>query len=374
MNIFDLHYQYNYNSKIINNAITKVLNHQKFINGPEVKRFEELLVDHTKSKYVLSCANGTDALTIISKMLNLSNEEVVLVPAFSYIASADAFKFLNNSICFVDVDPESYTICPNSLKSTIKVLKQNNKNPRVLVIVDLFGRPSHYRELLNIAKENKLTVITDGAQSFGSLYQNRPSLSLANISTTSFFPTKPLGCYGDGGAIFFNSKNHYEKSRKIKSHGSLNKEDYLISGMNSRLDTMQAAILIEKLKFIKKEIKNRIFWSKIYNQELTDKIQKPLLDCDQYQSSWALYSVRTSKRVKLSNYLKEKGINCGIYYSKPLHRYSLFKRNTYNKLVSLKNAEKISKDIISIPINSYYNQDQVDKLISTINIFFKSNF
>ena len=370
MNIFDLQDQYQKNYKMINHAITKVLKHQKFINGPEVKQFEDLLAEYTQSKYVLSCGNGTDALTIISKMLNLSNDEVVLVPAFSYIASADAFTFLNNNVCFIDVCPQSYTVCPNSLKASIFALKKNKKKPKVLVIVDLFGRPSDYQELLNIAKENKLFVITDGAQSFGSMYQNQPSLSLAHISTTSFFPTKPLGCYGDGGAIFFKSKRHYLESKKIKSHGSLNKNNYLVSGMNSRLDTIQASILIEKLKLLKKEIEKRAYWSKIYNGLITNKVQKPILDCDKYQSSWALYSIRTSKRNLLFDSLKKQGINCGIYYSKPLHQYTVFKKNKFNTLVSLKNAERISKDIISIPINSYFNKNQVDRLTSSINYFF----
>ena len=358
----DLKSQFNILSEDIQSSINDVLQHGKFINGPEVSIFEEKLKEFTSVKHAITCANGTDALSISLMALDLGPNDAIFVPSFTYIASVESIALIGGIPYFVDV-ADDYNICVESLENAIEDAKKNKHNPKIVIPVDLFGKPSISDELDIIIKENSLNVIYDSAQSFGSSYKDKKIGNYGDITTTSFFPAKPLGCYGDGGAIFTNDSNIAGLIRSIKNHGmGKHKYEHINIGMNSRLDTLQAAILISKIKILSEEIVKRNDIAKYYNENLKDcSYLLPKLSMEN-SFAWAQYTLRHEKRDMIIKFLNSKGIPTGIYYPIPLNQQPAYK-NCYVVSSGVKNTERFCKEVFSIQMSPYLKKEHQEYII-----------
>ena len=302
----------------IDSAIQKVLDHGQYIMGPEVQEFENNLKEFSRSKYVFTCANGTDALTIALMAWGIGPGDTVIVPSFTYVATAEAPAQLGALPFFVDVQEETFNIDPASFKQAILDCRASGLKPSVIIIVDLFGRPADIDAITDIAKSEGIKVLVDSAQSFGGSSKNRNVGTMGDITTTSFFPAKPLGCYGDGGAIFTQNDEYAELINSIRLHGKgSEKYDNVRVGINSRLDTIQAAILIEKLKIFPGELIKRSDIAKKYNDSLHNIFKVPVLEKD-LTSAWAQYTVISKNRDYDKSKLLSVGIPSVIYYPIPL--------------------------------------------------------
>ncbi|PPR78819.1 MAG: UDP-2-acetamido-2-deoxy-3-oxo-D-glucuronate aminotransferase [Alphaproteobacteria bacterium MarineAlpha2_Bin1] len=374
MNIpfIDLNAQKQFLGQKIDNAVSKVLKHKKFINGPEVSQFEKLMSEFANASEVITCGSGTDALLLPLMAIGVRKGDAVFVPSFTFVATAEVVSMLNATPVFVDVDRNTFNIDPKKLEEAILHSKKIGLNPKVIIPVDLFGQPAPYKEINQIAEQFSLNVISDAAQSFGGVQNNNPVGGLAHVTSTSFFPSKPLGCYGDGGAVLTNDKTLANILRSLRSHGSgQNKYDNVRIGVNSRLDTIQAAILIEKIKILRFEIEKRNHVADKYNAEIDQKIDRPFIEDGNY-SAWAQYTITTKNRDELSKYLYESGIPTVIYYPKPLHlqsAYSKFPRYPEELTVS----EYLSGSVLSLPMHPYLSSDQQEYIIKAINKYSKVN-
>ena len=342
----------------INLAIAKVLDHGQFIMGPEVHELEEKLKDFSGANYALTCANGTDALTLALLALNIDRGDIVFVPSFTYVASAEAVALIGAIPFLVDVDPVNFNICPKSLEKAILHAQSQGYNVKAVISVELFGNPCDYSVLDPLVEKYRLKLIIDAAQSFGAEFNNMKTAAKGDIVTTSFFPAKPLGCYGDGGALFTNSEELRNRLNSLRLHGKgTNKYDNVMVGMNSRLDTIQAAILIEKLKIFPSELFYRQHIADKYNSVLSSVIETPIIDV-RNKSTWAQYTVKSKERDILRRKLSEKGIPTVVYY--PM---CLSKQKGYQQFPKLPegtiNSEKISGEVLSLPMNPYLNVDQI---------------
>src|SRR5215813_11616858 len=303
-------------------AIMRVINHGKYIMGPEVADFEQELAAFCGAKHVLSCANGTDALGLALTVKNLKPRQAVLVPSFTFAATAEVVAWFDAVPVFVDVQGDTFNMDPASLEAGIAVARRSGLEPVGVIPVDLFGLPADYDEILTIASAHRLWVICDAAQSFGAVYKDRAVGTVGDIATTSFFPAKPLGCYGDGGAVFTGDDNAATLLKSLRVHGQgTDKYDNVRIGMNARLDTIQAAVLIEKLKIFTDEIAARDRVAARYTQALADVVGVPRVP-EGLTSVWAQYTIRlaTGQRAGFEAALKAQGVPTAIYYTKPLNR------------------------------------------------------
>jgi dTDP-4-amino-4,6-dideoxygalactose transaminase len=259
MDFIDLASQLQFMRSAIDKRIGTVLNHGQFILGPEVTELEQKLAEYVGVKHCITCANGTDALQIALMSQNIGQGDIVFTTSFSFFATAEVISLVGATPYFVDIDPKTYNVCPQSLASAIKDVKESKQgNPRAVIAVDLFGLPANYIDLETLCKANQLFLIEDAAQGFGGAINGQKAGSFGDIATTSFFPAKPLGCYGDGGAIFTNSEEIADLAKSIRVHGKgSHKYENIRIGLNSRLDTIQAAILLEKLEWFPKELEHR---------------------------------------------------------------------------------------------------------------------
>tara|TARA_B100000287_G_scaffold13943_4_gene14107 strand:- start:5247 stop:6365 length:1119 start_codon:yes stop_codon:yes gene_type:complete len=366
----DLRSQFLLIEKNLKKSIHNVLEHGKYINGPEVKKFEDNLSEYTGVKHSITCANGTDALTIALLALDVEQNDAVFVPSFTYIASAEAIALIGATPYFVDVG-DDYNICPFSLETAIDDAKSNKHNPKIVIPVDLFGKPSICKELDLIIEKNNLKVIYDSAQSFGASYDKKRVGNFGDITTTSFFPAKPLGCYGDGGAIFTNDDKLAYLIRSIKNHGmGQHKYEHINIGMNSRLDSVQAAILIEKLKLLEEEIIKRNKVAEYYDENINciknNLVLPEISSCKSF--AWAQYTLRCSKRDSLVAKLKTEGVPTAIYYPIPLNEQKAYKKcNVVSS--GLPNTQKFCKEVFSIPMSPYLTHEQQNFIIEKINSF-----
>lgn len=351
----------------LDTAIKNVLDHGQYIMGPEVKAFEEQLEDFTKAKHALTCANGTDALTLALMTWDIGMGDVVFVPSFTYVASAEAPAQLGATPFFVDVSKDSFNIDPESFKQAIIDCRNAGFNPKCVIAVDLFGRPADIDVISKIAHSENIKVLVDGAQSFGASFRNTKVGSLGDITTTSFFPAKPLGCYGDGGAIFTNNDDYAEKINSLRLHGKgSEKYDNVIVGLNSRLDTIQAAILIEKLKLFEEELKLRNNVANIYTEALSLKYVTPNIP-DYMSSAWAQYTLILDNKDRdlFQKNLKSSGIPSVVYYPIPLSSqkgYSHYPRVSSGVEVS----EMLSKSVLSLPMHPYLSKSEQNKIIEEV--------
>lgn len=357
MQFIDLKAQYQHLKKKIDSRIQTVLDHGQYIMGPEVQELEDRLAEYVGVKHAITCANGTDALQLALMAMEIGPGDAVLCPTFTFFASAEAIAFVGATPIFVDSDEDTFNICQKDLEDRIKsTLEEGKITPKAIMAVDLFGLPANYPEIQKIADKYDLLLIEDAAQGFGGSINGQKAGSFGDIATTSFFPAKPLGCYGDGGAIFTNDDEFAELIKSYRIHGKgSDKYDNIRIGMNSRLDTIQAAILLEKLNVFPSELLARNEAASNYNRLLDglNDITTPTVESG-YQSSWAQYTVKSENRDSHMSNLKQKGIPTVIYYSTCMHEQTAFKNNSFHK-GSFPKAEKLSNSVFSLPMHGYIN-------------------
>lgn len=370
INFIDLKKQHSIIESEITSSLDKILKSGQYILGPIVENLENKLCSITGSKYAISVSSGTDALFIALLSLGIKKGSKVFVPSFTYTATAEVIVLAGAIPIFVDVDKNTFNISNEDLvKKIIENKSKNSDNKSAILAVDLFGLPADYAKLKETAEKYNLSLISDAAQSFGASINNIKTGKLADITTTSFYPTKPLGCYGDGGAIFTDNKELAIILKSIRSHGQGNDPyDNVRIGINGRLDSIQAAVLLEKLKIFDSELNKRSDIAKLYNEGLAELVKIPIIN-DNINSSWAQYTIVTKKRDELKEYLSDKNIPTMIYYPKPMHHqpaYKKYHKNNSNLIVS----ERLSKEVISLPFHPYLNNKQITFIIETIRNFF----
>ena len=362
--------QLDVNKKKINQSIQKTLERGKFIMGPEVKKLETELSNFCKSKFSITCANGTDAITLALMALDFKSGDYIITPAFGFISTVESPTQLGINPIFVDINKDNFSINIDELKKIIIKAKNEKIKIKGIITADLFGEPANYSELLEVCKESNLLWINDGAQAFGSKYNKKSITLYSDITTTSFFPSKPLGCYGDGGCVFTESEKLPSKISSLKIHGKgENKYDNIFVGLNSRLDSIQASVLLEKLRLFKKEIKRRNEISDFYLKNLCKNIKLPDKQEKSY-SVWSQFTIRTKNRDNLKEFLLQKKIPTMIYYPKPLNKQKAYKKfSNFNN--SLINCEEACNEVLSIPIHGYMCNSQAEYVAETINNFYK---
>ena len=362
----DLAAQQNLIRPEIDLAIKRVLDHGQYIMGPEVKELEQQLSIFTGSKHALSCANGTDALTLVLMAWGVGPGDAIFVPSFTYVATAEAPSQLGATPFFVDVCEKTFNMCPQSLNRAIEDCHKQGLRSSVVIPVDLFGRPADIDPISKIAKKQNIKVLIDGAQSFGGSIGRRVVGSMGDATTTSFFPAKPLGCYGDGGAIFTNSSELADMINSIRLHGKgSEKYDNVRIGLNSRLDTIQAAILLEKLKLFPKELELRREVAERYRTGIQNKSILPLGDED-FKSAWAQFTLKIEKRDYIQSQLKNKKIPSVIYYPIPLKEQIGYSH--YPEVSSgAKTSSVLSKKVLSLPMHPYLTEQVQNVIINEIN-------
>lgn len=331
--------------------IQKVLVHGNYILGPEVSELEDKLAAFTGAKYCITCANGTDALQIAQMALGIGPGDEVITPGFTYIATAETVALLGAKPIYVDIDPKTYNLDPAQLEAAI------TPRTKAIIPVSLFGQCADFDAINAIAEKHGIPVIEDAAQSFGASYNGKKSCNLSAIACTSFFPSKPLGCYGDGGAIFTNDEDLARLLRQIARHGQDKRYHHVRVGVNSRLDTLQAAILLPKLEIFADEIIKRNQVATSYTRLLNDAgiVSTPYVD-ERCVSAWAQYTILVEDREEVLGKLKEAGVPTAVHYPIPLNKQPAVKDDT----VHLPIGDEIAKKVMSLPMHPYLSsQDQI---------------
>ena len=347
-------------------AIMDAVEGGQWILGPQVARLEEALSEFAGVKHTIACANGTDALMIVLRAWNIGPGDAVFVPAFTFAASAEVVALVGASPVFVDVCEDTYNIDPESLDAAIQMVRRKGKlTPRAVMPVDLFGQPADYRALEPIVRREKLLMLCDAAQGFGGRLDGRVAGGIGHAAATSFFPAKPLGCYGDGGASFTNDDGLAELLRSIRMHGQgADRYENVRIGVNSRLDTIQAAILLEKLKVFPEEIEMREQVAQRYQKAFasSNRIRVPRV-IKGAQSTWAQYTIQVDARDQLQLDLKETGIPTAVYYPIPLS-----KQKGYQAFPSAPTpvSERISKTVVSLPMHPDLETSTQDRIIEAV--------
>ncbi|MEH0019099.1 MAG: aminotransferase class I/II-fold pyridoxal phosphate-dependent enzyme [Desulfobacter sp.] len=364
----------------INRNIQTVLRHGKYIMGPEVKELEDRLAKFVSVRHAITCASGTDALLMALIAYGIGPGDAVFTTPFTFIATAEVIVLLGATPVFVDIDPVTFNICPEKLKATIeKVKKEGTLTLKAIIPVDLFGLPCDYDKIEGIAESYNLLIIEDAAQSLGGEYREHMAGSLGDAGCTSFFPAKPLGCYGDGGAVFTDSDELADKIKSIRVHGKgEDKYDNIRLGVNGRFDTIQAAILLPKLEIFRKELELRRNVASRYTELLSeDKMDLTIPHIpSNCKSAWAQYSILVrdnETRSKLKLFLNQQGIPSAVYYPKPLHLQNAFKDLGYGS-GDFAIAENFSERIISIPMHPYLSESDQAQICYLIKKFMEHNF
>lgn len=381
MEFRNLKYQYQVLKKDIDQAVLDVMQSGAFIMGQPVRELEALLADYVGVKHCISCANGTDALTLALKVWGIGPGDAVFVPDFTFFASAEVVCLEGATPVFVDVDADTFNISPSDLERAIQeVIAESKLTPKVIIAVDLFGLPANYPAIRKIAEKYQLYILEDGAQGFGGSINGKRACSFGDISTTSFFPAKPLGCYGDGGAVFTNNEDWAALVDSYRVHGKgSNKYDNVRIGMNSRLDSIQAAILQVKLKAFQDyelEVVNKAATQ--YTELLKDVpyIKTPVIPIGFY-SSWAQYTIRLEsqeQRYSLQAKLKEQGIPSMVYYPKPMHEQTAFQFPTPVGAGCTKDgaglicpfSTRLSQTVLSLPTHPYLTEEDITTVTDAI--------
>ena len=376
MEFRDLKKQYQVLKDQIDVKVQNVCAGAHYISGPEVKEFEQQLAEYVGVKHCVTCANGTDALTLALKVWGIGEDDAVFVPDFTFFASAECPAAERATCVFVDIDKDTYNMDPESLERAIKkVLSEGKYTPKVVVAVDLFGQPADYPAIKEICKKYNLLLLEDGAQGFGGSINGKKACSFGDISTTSFFPAKPLGCYGDGGAVFTDNDEWAALLRSYAVHGKSGNDKYnnIRLGLNSRLDTVQAAILQIKLKAFKDyELADVNKAAEMYTAEFTktglDKVfTLPVVKAG-FVSSWAQYTLRLPEsidRADLQAKLKDVGIPTMVYYPKMMHEQGAFE-GTYSATAECPVATASCKVVMSVPMHPYLTADDISFVVDKI--------
>lgn len=374
MEFRDLKAQYKKYEKEIDESIKNVLLDSTFIGGKPVLDLEKRLADYVGVKHCISCANGTDAMTLLMLAWDIQENDAVFVPDFTFFSTGEVVALEKAVPIFVDVEEDSFNMDPKKLEAAIiKVINEGKLNPKVIIPVDLYGLPANYPEIEKIAKKYNLKVLEDGAQGFGGSLNGQKACSFGDAAITSFFPAKPLGCYGDGGAIFTNDDALAELLNSLKVHGQgESKYDNVRVGLNSRLDTIQAAILDVKLTaFINHELAdvNKVY--DLYTERLKDVVKTPIIPKG-YYSSFAQYTItlkNKEERDSLQAYLAKKEIPSMIYYIKPMHSQKAFLQHSYNE-DDFKVTNKLVDTVLSLPMHPYLSEAEITLVSNTIKEFF----
>jgi dTDP-4-amino-4,6-dideoxygalactose transaminase len=353
--------------KRIDDAIARVLTHCQFINGPEVAHLEADLAAFSGAKHVVACASGTDALLMVLLAKKVGPGDAVICPTFTFCATGEVVALLGATPVFVDVDETTFNIDIASLKSGIAVAKKHGLSLKAIIPVDLFGQPADHDAIAAVAAAEGLFVLDDAAQGFGASYKGRRLGTFGLATATSFFPAKPLGCYGDGGAIFTDDAELAEMLRSVRVHGQgSDKYDNVRLGLTGRIDTVQAAVLIEKLKIFPDEIAARDAVARRYNEGLGQVAIVPRVapDCT---SVWAQYTIRLPNggREELASALKAQGIPTAIYYPRSLHQQTAY-RSFPVAAGGLAVSERLSTEVISLPMHPYLDESTQDRIIEAV--------
>lgn len=353
-------------------GLKRVLEHGQYINGPEVREFEQKLAAYCGAKHTLANANGTDALALPLMAWGVGEGDAVFCPAFTFAATAEVVPWMNATPVFVDVLPDTYNMDPASLEAAIAGVKRDGKlTPKVVIAVDLFGQPADYPAIAAICRREGLKLIADSAQGFGCTLSGKHPMHWADATTTSFFPAKPLGCYGDGGATLTNSDDDLAIMRSLAVHGQgVDKYDNVRIGMNSRLDTMQAAVLIEKLAIFAGEIKTRNLIADRYAKMLEGAVKTPRV-IEGGVSTWAQYTIEAEDRDGLAAHLRNDGIPTAQYYPKPLHLQTAYRAFPVGA-GGMKVTEDIASRVISLPMHAYLDEATQAKIAKSVRSFYKA--
>ena len=355
-------------------AVARVLAHCQFINGPEVTALEAALAAYCGAKHVVTCASGTDALIMVLMAKGVGAGDAVLCPSFTFCATGEAVAIAGATPVFVDVDETTFNIDAASLKRGIATAKRLGLKPRGVIPVDLFGQSADHDAVLAVAEAEGLFVLDDAAQGFGASYKGRRLGGMGIITATSFFPAKPLGCYGDGGAIFTDDADFAEVLRSVRVHGQgSDKYDNVRLGLTGRLDTIQAAVLIEKLKIFDEEIAARNKVAERYAQGLGNVVTVPRL-ASGHSSVWAQYTIRLpagTDRDAFAAALKAQGVPTAIYYPKSMHQQTAYKDYPVAD-GGLPISERLSSDVISLPMHAYLDEASQDRVIQAVRGFFSA--
>lgn len=372
MQFRDLKKQYEVLKSEIDKAITDVLNSSRFISGPQVRELETQLAEYVGVKHCITCANGTDAITLAMMAWGIGEDDVVFVPDFTFFSSGECPAIVGATPIFVDVDQRTFNLDPVKLEQAVcKILDEGEYTPKAVVAVDLFGLPADYPAIKAICEKYGLLLLEDGAQGFGGSINSKMACSFGDIATTSFFPAKPLGCYGDGGAIFTNNDEWAALLRSLTVHGKSGNDKYnnIRIGMNSRLDTIQAALLMPKFKaFREYEIDAVNHAADKYTELLANSGLVPPLIPEGYVSSWAQYTVQLPEsvdRTKLIEQLKAKGIPSMVYYAKPMHLQGAFE-GTRSAVADCSVTEILCKIVLSLPMHPYLDDNDILKICNAL--------
>lgn len=357
-----------------------VLEHGVFIMGPEVAELEQRLADFVGVRHAVTCSSGTDALLMALMAYRVGFGDAVFTTPFTFVATAEAIALLGATPVFVDVDPQTFNMDPDQLEKAVEALKTKNSTlyplptggehtdlrPRGVIAVDLFGLTADYEALNRVARENDLFILEDAAQSFGAVDKSgKKACAVAEIAATSFFPAKPLGCYGDGGAVFTEDGHLAEIIRSLRVHGKgTDKYDNVRIGINGRLDTLQAAVLLAKMDIFPQELDRRQHVAERYTERLKGFVHTPYVP-EGYRSAWAQYTIVSDRRSEIQRALKQKGIPSAVYYPKPLHFQDAFGFLGYHK-GDFPVSERLSQTVLSLPMHPYLSDEQVDRIADTL--------
>jgi UDP-2-acetamido-2-deoxy-ribo-hexuluronate aminotransferase len=358
MEFIDLESQYKAYQASIDKGIAEVLKHGRFIMGPEVAELESQLAAYVGVKHCVTTASGTDSLEIALRALGVGpGDEVITVP-FTWISTAEVIKLVGAKPVFVDIEPDTYNIDASKIREVI------SPATKAIIPVSLFGQIPDLDEINRIAKEHSITVIEDAAQSFGATQKGHRSCSLTEIASTSFFPAKPFGCYGDGGALFTNDSDHATTMKSIRSHGGERRHHHTLVGMNGRFDTIQAAVLLAKLPHFQGEVTKRQELGARYSEGLKDVCTVPGIGCENTHV-YGQYTIRVLKRQLLQEELKAQGIPTAVYYPKCLHEQPVFADLKY-RLGDFPESERASHEVVSLPMHPFLSEGDQVKVVDTV--------
>lgn len=369
MQFVDLHRQFSNIETEMRARMEAVLAHKQFIMGPEVTELEKRLCEYTNAKYALTCSSGTDALVIALMALGVKHTDAVFVPSFTFFATAEAVSLAGATPVFVDSDPETMNLSPDALEIAVKRTHAEGwLKPRGVVPVDLFGLPADYARIREIARKHELFILEDAAQSFGAKYEGVSACSLGDVAATSFFPAKPLGCYGDGGAIFTDDDALAARMISLREHGKgADRYDNARVGLNGRLDTLQAAVLLAKLDILDSELEARRRIAQTYTQALSGVLHTPG-EPEGSNCCWAQYTLRARdvhQRDAIVSSLRQQGIPVMIYYPVPVHLSGAYAHLEYAK-GDLPVCEKLSETVLSIPMHPYLTPEEVEMICDAV--------
>ncbi len=358
MQFIDLKAQYKLAEDAIQKRISDVLTHGQYIMGKEVSELEEKLEQFVGCQHAMTCANGTDALTIALDVLGVSEGDEIISTPFTFFATGETVAIKGAKLVFADIDKDTYNIDVSRIEEKI-----TNKTKAILP-VSLYGQMSDMEAIMKIAQKHNLPVIEDAAQSFGAEINGQKSCSIATISTTSFFPAKPLGCYGDGGALFTNDEKLAKAIKETRNHGQSARYTHTRLGYNSRLDTLQAAILLEKLAMFPKEIELRQNIAMRYDEAFRNRVKTPYIKPG-FKSVFAQYTIEVENRENFIDNMKKSNIPIAVHYPIPIHHQPIFKDLGYGNQ-SYPLAENASSKVVSLPMHPYLSEKDQDKIINTV--------